>query len=71
LVAERHGHAQATMTLNRYAHAFPSVTGRLPESSDGRLAGKVLETMKRPARITILARDWLLKPTFGRIGWFL
>jgi integrase len=22
-VAERHGHAQATMTLNRYAHAFP------------------------------------------------
>ncbi len=22
-VAERHGHAQATMTLNRYAHALP------------------------------------------------
>ena len=35
-VAERHGHAQATMTLNRYAHALPerdraaaSVLGRV------------------------------------------
>jgi integrase len=23
-VATRHGHAQATMTLNRYAHALPA-----------------------------------------------
>jgi hypothetical protein len=38
----------------------------------GRAIGReALETLKRPARINILTRDWLLKPIFGRIGWFL
>jgi integrase len=37
-VAERHGHAQATMTLNRYAHALPE-RDRLAAGVLGRALG--------------------------------
>jgi integrase len=41
-VAERHGHAQATMTLNRYAHALPesdrAAAGILGKTFDANMA---------------------------------
>ena len=42
-VAERHGHAQATMTLNRYADALPNETGS-PPAYLGRSSAQVNRT---------------------------
>jgi len=52
-VAERHGHAQATMTLNRYAHALPErdraaagVLGRALGDHGPRSIGRTIERTK-------------------------